>query len=516
MVFSLCQVALSFLEWEGVTRFATTIPFFIAFIVTLRNFLRDKGRHALFFTLSWLAFLIWIFFEALRCFINSIFLIYAIGFASNILAYFLTLFLESIRKEKISRLKMGLIVILGTIKLIILSLPGSIIEYRYPDNEVTLRANELGYIIATLLVLLVGFWYFYFMVRIYKNSPSSLKYIAGINLSGGMLLGIISPVVMFFWTLNFVNKPVIDILSDIFLSSGILLTTYAFTRQPQLAYILPFKVFHLSPFEVYRLDGSIVGLISAHSRSRKKVIHVECPACGALGEIERARARNEPFSIDVATNEVCTHSFTVNIVNKRAYGYRQIIPEFKGHAIFGLDASIFLEILKGNLLGMQIYFVTKTTDLQEGYLSILNEILPALHSAKFITHFDHSRDNINGVVIDLEQNLTIQSPVVDFSIGREFITKIIDVQDETTRLPSLREFISALNHDYESLRDVISRANPPLYEADLQDLLHAQHSNIQDERRLMFLLEMLRFRQLNLFLRIRRVSREMQTIKPRS
>ncbi|HMF31743.1 MAG TPA: hypothetical protein VKK79_10025 [Candidatus Lokiarchaeia archaeon] len=95
---------------------------------------------------------------------------------------------------------------------------------------------------------ITGFIWFYYCARIYRNAPKSLRFYGGLNLFGStsvfaaIVLGVSGISTIF---------PGIEWVA---ISGGYLLTTIAFIKRDQLAFLLPFRVLRLS---VVHLDSGI-------------------------------------------------------------------------------------------------------------------------------------------------------------------------------------------------------------------------------------------------------------------
>ncbi len=239
-------MALNETQIAGIAYSLFVIPIAIAFVITIDHFKEDRSRHSLYFMLAWLSYCVW----GLANGFNNIFYLEFFTFLSSIstipLGFFTILFLDGITRDTIDPLKVAIVSALSAVKIILMIQPGAIFHIEMSDGSEVPQLNPILLVAGTILTLLLGVWYVYFMARIYLHAPRKVRSYARLGLGGALSMGLGAPIVALLEVYD--NPQAVDIV-PLFIGFGALLTAYAFYRQPQLAYILPFQAYRLTVIE---------------------------------------------------------------------------------------------------------------------------------------------------------------------------------------------------------------------------------------------------------------------------
>ena len=231
-----------FLETNSgtIVLFLATLPELFALIISLRGYFSKKYPHFLFMSFTWFFMFIGTFFLAIS-YLTIDTTLYRFAILANAPLTFSIMFLvDSISRHHIDSKKLFITTIVTTCLLI----------FAFDSVAVILNVSSLGEtapalsgrfnIAGSSVFLLAGFYWLYYMTKIYINAPQSIKKDAKINLLGAIIAGPGAALAFasgFVWIL-----PGIDYVC---IAIGALTCAYAFYKQPKLGYVLPFKVYRL-------------------------------------------------------------------------------------------------------------------------------------------------------------------------------------------------------------------------------------------------------------------------------
>ncbi len=223
------------------------IPLSIAVGITIYHIFKEKYRHIIFMMICWFFLMLWEISATLaNLFLDLNFSKLSTYFFIPI-AFSMCLLLDSITKETFDPLKLIFSTIFST-SLIIYSFNPNLINYFFfPNGEISLVVTGLYRFSISVLVGFTGFLFFLYMTRIHLNAPANLKFYSSLNLVGGFLVGIGSPLVV----ITELNLIIIGI-EDYFSAAGALFCSISFVKQPKLAYIMPFRAVKLVVIEINR------------------------------------------------------------------------------------------------------------------------------------------------------------------------------------------------------------------------------------------------------------------------
>lgn len=213
------------------------------FFLSLYHYNKQKYRPFFFLTVTCLfATLMSIFyglsdlFLSIPLFLLSIYLFIPMGFCIIFL-------IDSISRESIDPIKL---MTLGMISMAILFFsidPNSVVIGTFPNGEWRVFFNDFMLFVMSLLFLMDGSLYVYYVAKIYRDAPKNLKIQALLLLLSGINLGFIAPGSI----IRLLN--IIPGIHIALFSVGILISGIIFCFYPKLAYVLPFKVLRLAIIE---------------------------------------------------------------------------------------------------------------------------------------------------------------------------------------------------------------------------------------------------------------------------
>jgi len=220
--------------------FAATIPELIAVIISLNGYIKTKYLHFFYMFFTW--FFLWLGNLLIGiAYLTFNFTIYRIGIViSAPLAFAIMGLVDSISREHIHALKLFIIATIST-ALFIFAFEVNSVSYNVSLlGETTLAMQGPFMITGSLTFIFSGLLWIYYMLKIHFHAPVSVKRYSSVNLIGAVLAGPGS--FLAFSTGLIWIFPGSDYL---LIGSGALLCAYAFWHQPELGYILTFKVFKL-------------------------------------------------------------------------------------------------------------------------------------------------------------------------------------------------------------------------------------------------------------------------------
>ncbi|MHA1510622.1 MAG: hypothetical protein ACTSRX_02760 [Promethearchaeota archaeon] len=247
------------LNWSSgvIVGFVGFIPSFLAFIVTLIQYFKDRYAHLKYFAGMWFFLSIWILFQAISDLLLSIPLHFIVFYALIIFSYFVNLSVDTITRDSIDRYKMILTTITSCF-ILILSLDLDNFPAFNPDAIIidetgvspypTMNGNfRLAVMIASVLLVSIAI---YCSLKILIHTPKNLKKYSLLNVFGTYLWGI-QPIWIQITDLE-QNYPGIATGS---MALGLLIISITFLKEPKLAYILPFKTYRIL---IQRTDSGTV------------------------------------------------------------------------------------------------------------------------------------------------------------------------------------------------------------------------------------------------------------------
>ncbi len=233
------------ITFSALVLLVSTIPVLVAIIISTKGYIQRRYSEYFYMSITWIFLwcgnlLIGLSYLTLDLFI------YRIGIVVTGPVLFGIIFLvDSVSRNNIDPRKI-LIATASSIALAIYSTePDSVIFNTSALGELGPSLGGNFEIAGSITFLTAGLFWLYYMTLIHIRAPVHLKRYSLISMLGAIVAGpgsVIAFVTGIVWFL-----PGVDYL---LIAIGALLTSYAFSRQPKLAYVLPFKVFRVIAFDV--------------------------------------------------------------------------------------------------------------------------------------------------------------------------------------------------------------------------------------------------------------------------
>ena len=228
--------------------YSCLVPFIFAFIISLRQYLKTKYRHLLYLTLAWVSYIFWAFFHTTGTLVMIPTLHLYLGcWALMPAAIFIVLFGETISSDTIDSKKL---ILVSAISVLFIFFSYDVTQFGYFQynpiwNFYGLYGGSQFYAFMLFGITLIGnVGLFYYLLKVHIKAPQNLKDDTKYLVVAAVLLGPIGPVLFAYF-----NTYVPGIMFIPF-SLGVLITSVVFTRQPKIAFILPFKALRLTVFKI--------------------------------------------------------------------------------------------------------------------------------------------------------------------------------------------------------------------------------------------------------------------------
>jgi hypothetical protein len=230
------------LNWttEVLMAFISTILGAIAVGILVYRYRKMHERHVIWFLIAMLSETIYVFTEGLAYLLLSIPLFLHHSWAFVVFGFTLSLALDSISQDKVDALKMSIWTGIVTAASYLAFQPDSLVYTTFPNGERTIATAGMYRSFIPAVILFPAALSFYYMVKIHQCTPRSLRKYSALGLLSGILVSIV-PAAIFMSDLS-LQVPGVHMVS---LMLGALLMAIAFTWQPRLAFILPFKALRL-------------------------------------------------------------------------------------------------------------------------------------------------------------------------------------------------------------------------------------------------------------------------------
>ncbi|MBD3228075.1 MAG: hypothetical protein GF329_07785 [Candidatus Lokiarchaeota archaeon] len=155
------------------------------------------------------------------------------------IGFFIIALIDSITRDSLDPIKLAIIVGLS-VAIILLSDINYLSTYTFFTGETCYETSGLLIIVRNLFLLYMAIIMIYTLFRIFIHAPKSLKRFSFISLVGGILMSLVPMIAVF------IPLPGLIPLTQ---ASGIVLFTTGFVLKSDLAFVLPFQVYHLTIIE---------------------------------------------------------------------------------------------------------------------------------------------------------------------------------------------------------------------------------------------------------------------------
>ena len=232
--------------------YSCLVPFIFAFIISLRQYLKTKYKYLLYLTLAWLSYIFWAFFHTTGTLVMIPALHLYLGcWALMPAAIFVVMFGETISSDTVDTKK---IILVSGISALFVYSSYDVSKFGYWQYNAIwdfygLYGGSELYAFTLFGITLIGnVGLFFYLLRLHVKAPNNLKGSTKYLVVAAILLGPLGPVLFAYF-----NTFVPGIMFIPF-SLGVLITSIIFTRQPKVAFILPFKALRLT---VFKIEGGI-------------------------------------------------------------------------------------------------------------------------------------------------------------------------------------------------------------------------------------------------------------------
>ncbi len=220
------------------------IPLLVPCLLFFYQFIKRRERFILLVSLSWFFWTLFIINSLLSILNASVSLVKLGGVLMVPLTFSFILFIDSISRESVDPKKLVIITAASMSYLIIHLTPGSIIIFKFPNGYLYFNATAADFLLYSFLMLLIEGNSIFFLAKIYRNAPKSLKYYASIGFYSQLLSACI------FGISGILNlETSIPGITYSIIGFGTLPLSIVFLKKPQIAFILPFKALRLMVIE---------------------------------------------------------------------------------------------------------------------------------------------------------------------------------------------------------------------------------------------------------------------------
>ena len=219
-------------------------------IITLLYARKRQNRIIFLFSANWFFQAVLWFLIGIAHYTYSTFLMSIAYFPQCIGVLFVFIFIDLIEKERVHPVKISVLVLIETLYLVFIFLPGSMEVVPDYGIHITgiLRIFQIIFLLYYVLI------YFNWSYKTWKRAPLDLKSLATQLLIGSIIFSFVSVAMYTFGT--FIRG--FNALGFIFHSIGAFITVLVIRKDPKIIHILPFKAYRLLVFET----RSGIGLFS--------------------------------------------------------------------------------------------------------------------------------------------------------------------------------------------------------------------------------------------------------------
>ncbi len=214
-----------------------SVPLLISTIVLLRKFHQTRDRILGYLSLAWFSFFLALFIDGISYLLLDDFL-FRVKF---IFILFIGIFsILAVDLMELQRIKAWSIILgtgLGSISTVLAFHPGYVFYYVGPDGYPSIGSSGALRLFSIMSTLFYAFYFFLFSYKLMQAAEGKYKRITKIHLLGILTYGPMTvPIILLGVTFR------IPGVHAIFIGFGTLLSTVTLARNPEIMYIMPFKV----------------------------------------------------------------------------------------------------------------------------------------------------------------------------------------------------------------------------------------------------------------------------------
>jgi hypothetical protein len=331
------------------------LPQFISVYLLHKQYREHHDRALLYFQISWASFGLIFFFNG----ISFILLSESLFRIKNIFLFFLLVFLELainiVTYDRISPFRLSGAIFLGGITFLSGWLEDAVVQFSYPNGYKSLKIEGIHRIFFILAVAYVVTSYGTFTIRAYSQAPDHLNKTVRLNLVGFILLGPMA-LLTYALKLNFILPSAYSFV----IGPGVLISSYALYKNPQVLYMLPFKAYKLSIIE----SGSGLTLYTYNFNKREELQMIDPLFASAMESIRTMftealnRGRIKKIVLQTATiilqDIPFTDSYCVIIADQSTYSLNRGLEVFVVKLLENFPEITVQSLIKENHLFMGI------------------------------------------------------------------------------------------------------------------------------------------------------------------
>lgn len=219
------------------------IPITASLMLSLIHLKNNPVKVYLYLSLTWGCFVLWGITRTLFLMtFNEVFLVLNL-YVLILKGYFIILFIDTMLHDALDPKKILVFTIIAV----------AVITFSLDSDSIIITESQGDFIVLiipayTLIIFLMNLFngglIIYGFVRVFLQSPKSVKNYAGLNVIGALLFGMTGNILITLG-INFLIPGSFPMVMGV----GAFLSGYAFYREPKIAYVLPFKSMHLAVIE---------------------------------------------------------------------------------------------------------------------------------------------------------------------------------------------------------------------------------------------------------------------------
>lgn len=283
---------------ESIIEILGALPQFISVYLLHKQYREHHDRALLYFQIAWASFGLIFLFNGISFILLSDFLFKLKTIFLLLLLVFLELAINIITYDRISPFRLSGAIFFGGIAFLSVWLPDTVVGFSYPNGYESLKIQGIHRTFFILAVTYVVISYGTFTIQAYRQAPDHLIATVKLNLIGFLFLGPIA-LLTYVLRLNFI----VPAAYSFAIGPGVLISSYAMVKNPQVLYMLPFKAYKLSIIE----GGSGLTLYTYNFNEREELQLIDPLFASAMESIRTMfsealnRGRIEKIVLETAT-----------------------------------------------------------------------------------------------------------------------------------------------------------------------------------------------------------------------
>lgn len=225
---------------EVVVVLLSTLPLYFSFIVLFKQHQRHPDIVLLTMAGAWCCYALYNTLAAIAYFMLSENIFWVRSFLLVIFLLLVEVAMGYINEGRLHPVRFPIISILSVALSYSLFLPNAVLEVEFPNGDDSLGAGGTFRSVSIVALSYAVIIYSYYTYKIFVNSTEQYRYWARYNFIGALILG---PLAFFTFVIRL--NWIIPGITEFILGVGVMISAVAFSKKPQLIYILPFKAIKL-------------------------------------------------------------------------------------------------------------------------------------------------------------------------------------------------------------------------------------------------------------------------------